>query len=714
MFAPTTPLVPYMDPWLQSLPERLAMLAAGKQRVAYYYEAPNNSTFRYRAYNMAQVLNADESRRTSACWFFRYDLHRMDELAELASMLVICRSGYDHRVAQLIARFHALGKPVLFDIDDFVFDTDYTHLVIDALALDQDDPRVWDDWFGMMARMGQTLKCCDGAITTNAFLAERIRNFSGKSVAVIPNFMNREQLAMSARVFEAKQARRFQGDGSIWVGYFSGSPSHKRDFEIVEPAVAALMQQDPRVRLMLVGYIQPGSPLAAFGDRIAQQPFQDYVNLQRLVSTVEFNLMPLQCNVFADCKSELKYFEAAAVGTLSIASPSHNYAACIEDGANGYLSKAHRWLPNLERAVAAMGDYEVMALMAMEHALRRYAWEGQVDAISSALAWVPIRPKSAAMPAFKSHLQDAATSFDADLVEVVRDSRADQLLRGIDVAKQAGGEIGPLDRPLVPKSAGTIYYVDHCDTTALKSRWAADAGVDVSALHVDAVWGSDTLREALGRAGAFEGRDGLDYIVASHVIEHVPDLVSWLREVADVLTASGRLRLAIPDMRYTFDIKRRPSALSEVLDAFVRKRRAPSASRVLDFTLNMVEVDVGAAWQDALPLHNLKRGFTDQQALELAADAEQNGTYHDVHCWVFTPESFVELMILLARCQLLELACEWVSATKPDTFEFFVGLRPEADQLKVLASWQQHVATGPGGTEQPLLPSSGSDSNKTR
>lgn len=387
MFTIATPARPYTDPWLQPLPARLAMLAAGRRRVAYYYEAPNNSTFRYRAYNMAQVLNADAERATSASYFFRPDLARVDEIADSADVLVICRSAYDHTVAQLIARLHARGKPVLFDIDDFVFDTDYTHLLIDTLALDKDDPRVWDDWFAMMARMGQTLRRCDGAITTNAFLAERMRAFSGKAVAVVPNFMNAEQLAMSAAVFDDKQRRGFASDGPLCVGYFSGSPSHKLDFEIVEPALAALLEADPRVRLMVVGYIEPGPALARFAERIERQPFHDYVNLQRLIATVEFNLMPLQSNVFTDCKSELKYFEAAAAGTLSIASPSHNYAACMRDGDNGYLARAHQWQQVLERALAHMADYPAMALRARDDALQRYGGPAQRPAIERALGW---------------------------------------------------------------------------------------------------------------------------------------------------------------------------------------------------------------------------------------------------------------------------------------------------------------------------------------
>lgn len=380
-----TPQRPYLDPWLQPLNERLRQLRAGRQRVAYYYESANNSTFRYRAYNMAQVLNAEPEGGVSASWFFHDDLHAVDSIADLADRLVICRSGYDHHVAQLMARFRARGKPVLFDCDDFVFNTDYTHLIIDTLGLDQANPRVWEDWFGMIGRMGQTLRLCDAGITTNPTLAREMSGFSGKPVAVVPNFMNQEQLSMSAAVFDEKAQARFEGDGRICLGYFSGSPSHRFDYAIVEPALATLLEEQPDLRVMLVGYIEPGPALARFGPRVIRQPFHDYVNLQRLISSVEFNLMPLQANAFTDCKSELKYFEAAAVGTLSIASPAPNHLACIEHERNGYIARAHQWTRTIRAALGNMGQYASMAAQARDHALGAYSFTGQRAAILQAL-----------------------------------------------------------------------------------------------------------------------------------------------------------------------------------------------------------------------------------------------------------------------------------------------------------------------------------------
>lgn len=380
--------VAYSDPWQLPLAERLRALTQGRQRVAYFYELADNSTFRYRIYNMAQVLNEAPDARPdeiSAGYFFLDDLPLVPNLADLADLLVICRTRYDHRVAQLIAAFRSRGKRVLYDTDDLVFDPAFAHLLITTLDLDPRDPRVWNDWFAYTARLGATLAQCDGAITTTPTLAERIRAVAQVPVAIVPNFLNREQLALSDALFEAKCGRALGEDGLVHLGYFSGSPSHNRDFAMVVPALQTLLDEDESLGVVVVGFIEPGPALERFGTRVKKFPFQDYVNLQRLIARVEYNLMPLQYNIFTHCKSELKYFDAAVVGTPSIASPTVSYRSAIRHGENGYLAQSHQWLAVLRQALAERERYHVIAQRAHEHARTRYAWASQRQTILAAL-----------------------------------------------------------------------------------------------------------------------------------------------------------------------------------------------------------------------------------------------------------------------------------------------------------------------------------------
>jgi len=333
---------------------------------------------------MVQVLNGAEG-DIGASYFFLADLDRLEEIADLADMLVICRTRYDHRVSRLVMAFRSRRKRVLYDIDDLVFDADHVHLIVNTLDVEVADQASWNHWFSYIGRLGATLKLCDGGITTNEVLAGRMRDYGGFDVSVVPNFMNPEQLELSSRIWAIKQGQRAGAGGIVHFGYFSGSPSHNRDFAIAIPALEELLGCDERFRVVVVGYIEAGPRLERFGARVKRYPFQDYVNLQRLVGSVEFNLMPLQRNSFTDCKSELKYFEAAAVGTLSVASPTAIYGRSIRDGQTGYLAQAHEWAHVLRKAVSRLDDYGAMAQSAHDDALARFSGAGQQPVILKAL-----------------------------------------------------------------------------------------------------------------------------------------------------------------------------------------------------------------------------------------------------------------------------------------------------------------------------------------
>ena len=186
----------------------------------------------------------------------------------------------------------ALGVATVFDVDDLVFDTDYVHLLVDTLALPI-TPETWDGWFAIVGRTGATLRLCDRVVTTNRFLADKIAEFTpGKPVAVIPNFLNAEQLAICERMLAQKQRYGYAVDPPIYLGYFSGTPTHAHDFAILIDALARLLDADKRLVLRLVGHVAPPPKLARFAERIDRYPLQDFLNLQRLIGQTELNLVP--------------------------------------------------------------------------------------------------------------------------------------------------------------------------------------------------------------------------------------------------------------------------------------------------------------------------------------------------------------------------------------------------------------------------------------
>lgn len=384
MFVVNEPMFDYRDPWAIPFEKRYHDLCSGSRHVAYFYERPDTSTFRYREYNMIQVLQALGA-DYGAGFFGDDDRDHWDRVIDVADVIVICRARYNAQLNHMITRARLQGKRVLFDVDDLVFDPQYTHLVMRTLDQNLEASENYDGWFAYFGRIGATLRLCDGAITTNDYLAKRINEFAGVPVSVVPNFLDEEQLGISDRIYGEKVASNFARNGNIDIGYFSGSPTHNRDFALAAKALASIMREDMRVRLLVVGFLDTKGELGEFQDRIGIYPLHDFINLQRLMSLVEINIVPLVNNTFTNCKSELKYFEAAAVGTLTIASPIHTYAEAIHNGRNGYLAGDAEWGAKIREMIDNLDRYPEMAATAREHALAGYAWYNQLPRIERAL-----------------------------------------------------------------------------------------------------------------------------------------------------------------------------------------------------------------------------------------------------------------------------------------------------------------------------------------
>jgi glycosyltransferase involved in cell wall biosynthesis len=381
----------FPDPWAPSIDERVRRVAtSGAHTVAYLYEVPDTSTFRYRVFNMVEALGVDDrGQRISATWFTRAELPILERLIGEVDTLIICRTRYTARLDSLVTRARAAGCRVLFDVDDLIFDTRYVSLVLETLDRNPGEAML-DEWFASISRIGALLRLCDGAISTNHFLSARIEDFAQLPAWVVPNFLNDLQLQRAAEVRRSRHVSVQPGPVTT-IGYFSGTPTHNRDFELVSTALARVMTRHADVRLLIVGFLDVGPALRGFGDRIDILPLTDFLTLETLIGATGLNIVPLQTNAFSNSKSELKYFEAAIVETPTFATPTYSFRLAIDDGVNGYLVESYDWEDRLEQAVCGELDLTGVAERGLAHTLRWYTPAAQVGAIRDAVLGTPVR-----------------------------------------------------------------------------------------------------------------------------------------------------------------------------------------------------------------------------------------------------------------------------------------------------------------------------------
>jgi SAM-dependent methyltransferase len=260
--------------------------------------------------------------------------------------------------------------------------------------------------------------------------------------------------------------------------------------------------------------------------------------------------------------------------------------------------------------------------------------------------------------------------------------RKKHALKKINLSKGKGLELGPLYSPVVLKSESDVYYIDHMSTGELRKKYEGHPFPIENIVDVDYVVGGTTLKKVV-KGELF------DYVIASHVIEHIPDMVSWLKDVAAVLKPGGVLSLVIPDKRYSFDVSREVSRPSEVMGAYLDRLGKANSAMIYDSASEYREISPADAWSDSLSLPF--EDPTEWYLSEAIRRSELNlkpDEYVDSHCFVFTPYSFFNIVRRLIMHNLFDYEVAYFSDTALNELEFYVSLKKVKihDRDKQLAS----------------------------
>jgi len=350
------------------------------------YECPDMHTFRYRGYNMMQITQQNNSSLWKCVYFFRHELNALEILLHKVHFVTIIRMKWNHELDDFIVKAKKQNVRVLFDIDDLVFDLNYLPLLYNTLNINPTEAD-YDYWFSYFSRFNFTASKADAFITTNDYLGQKIKNKYKKEVYSIPNFLNQEQIEISNDL--CRQKANVESKKPFTIGYFSGTPSHINDFKIIYKELLELLI-DYKIKLLVVGFMEFPSEMREFIDKgqILYTPLVDFIELQKQLAQVDVNIVPLVNNTFTNCKSELKYFEAAIVKTITLATPTFAYQYCIKNGINGYLCKEGEWYDKIMYIYKNIDTKKNIEDKAYEDAIQGYTGNVIIRKINEAYSFL--------------------------------------------------------------------------------------------------------------------------------------------------------------------------------------------------------------------------------------------------------------------------------------------------------------------------------------
>ena len=282
-------------------------------------------------------------------------------------LIVLVRLMHNAITTSLIASARGRGLPIVYDIDDYLFDP-WVMPYVEAFRV-----RSQSEALGILDEIAACLNACDYFTGSTSYLTEKAAK-RGKKSFVIHNGLNAAQLRLAQLALEQRSAR--PRDGLTRIGYFSGTRTHQADFRVVYPALMTLLRDDANARLVIVGDLDVGEfpGLAPYLGQIDILPLRPWIELPATMAGVDINLIPLELTPFNEGKSNLKYFEAGLLKVPSIASPTRINRESIAHGRNGLLARTEEeWLAGLKELVGSAQRRQEMGQQAFEHVLRTYA-----------------------------------------------------------------------------------------------------------------------------------------------------------------------------------------------------------------------------------------------------------------------------------------------------------------------------------------------------
>ena len=263
-------------------------------------------------------------------------------------------------------------------------------------------------------------------------------------------------------------------------------------------------------------------------------------------------------------------------------------------------------------------------------------------------------------------------------------ARSRRLLAGLSAADRLI-EIGPSYNPVASKATGwKTVVVDHGSRAELVAKYSTAPEAATEQIEdVDVVWRGGPLERGFppGDAGTFSA------LIASHVLEHVPDPIAFFQSAATLLhPVRGSIRLALPDKRLCFDFFRPAATTGRVLAAHRGDGVRHSYADLFDHVAYLTRLGGRAAWAWE-PLAAIALDHTLEQARGNAeAGTAATAGYVDCHAWQFTPASFELLVLELGALGAIDWRIDWLESQP--AMEFLVSLSRPRQTFATLEALQ--------------------------
>lgn len=225
-------------------------------------------------------------------------------------------------------------------------------------------------------------------------------------------------------------------------------------------------------------------------------------------------------------------------------------------------------------------------------------------------------------------------------------------------------EIGPFDNPSLEAVRRPDQQIDYADQFSREEMIAR--AEKIPGRNPDNI---PAIRYVLSQGGYGQITQRYDAVVSHHCLEHQPDLILHLQQVAQLLRPGGVYLCTVPDHRRCFDRYLPPTTLIDLVTANLERRTRPPLHAVVEHRCFTVQ-----NWYQASdPTRELKPQLSQQ--LQDALNEYLSQPYVDVHCWKFTNENFRRLLRQLVILKYIPEGSSWKTYNLGDEFAAIISFK---------------------------------------
>ena len=228
--------------------------------------------------------------------------------------IIVLQHGWEHWQLRVMRRMMKTGAKVLLNVDDWIPSVAKMGPNHGLSRHFQEEDRV-EEWKRMVRE-------ADGVIASTPWLVEKLETLN-----------TNVQLARNG--LDLDRYDRFKADerpsGALRVLGWAGGTGHEGAFKSIVPALAEAMEKRPQLKLHVVGDNIGRFMPPHLADRVIHRPWSEHLFYPRHLAEFDLNLAPAMDNDFYRAKSQLRLYEACAMGTPTIGSKLYseiNEAQC--------------------------------------------------------------------------------------------------------------------------------------------------------------------------------------------------------------------------------------------------------------------------------------------------------------------------------------------------------------------------------------------------